>query len=357
MERRRWGGTNGWKARCTRSRRAGFWLLGLFALSQMAGASLLEWAMPRWRDPEYFRKVDRLRTLRATDAGRPSIIALGSSRLYVGLRPGLIQDSDEPQVFNGGLVGAGPILELLALERLLRAGESPTAVVVEFWPVYFLDRPGENEETRIDPNRLDRHDVQLVSGLVDDPRHFSVHWGWARMVPSLTHRFVARNLVIPTWDPTHSRLDHHWHPVDPWGWKPGRSTEGDPEVRRAGLRASAEYYGRAFRHPVVRPLAERAMEELFALCRRHSIAVAVMWLPESSEFRALYPPEVESMATDLLGAWQCRPGVSTINARRWISDEDLIDGFHLTPEGAAAFTERFAREALPNWRSWPVPTR
>ena len=36
-------------------------------------------------------------------------------------------------------------------------------------------------------------------------------------------------------------------------------------------------------------------------------------------------------------------------------DESFSDGFHLTPDGAVAFTKRFVRDVLPHWRDWRPP--
>src|SRR5437016_272201 len=83
----------------------------------------------------------RLATL--VRAGAPVVLALGSWRGDTGLRAEALVDCAgtprDPLLFNGGLLGAGPLLQLLALDRLLRAGERPDAVVVEFWPPLLAD--------------------------------------------------------------------------------------------------------------------------------------------------------------------------------------------------------------------------
>jgi hypothetical protein len=357
---RRKGPPAGWNADHRRARAAVLWLIGAFVVSQFSLSFALERAVPHWRDPEFVRKLDRLRARRAEHPGAPLVIVLGSSRVYMGVRPGVRGDDpavgDAPVLFNGALIGAGPVLQLLALDRLLRAGERPDAVVVEFWPVYFLDRPDDREEFRIDPNRLDHADLSLMTRYADNAGHIRRNWRTARAVPSYGHRFVARSLGLPSWDPIGRRLDHNWQPVDAWGWKPGQRADENPSDRCARLAAARAFYANALAAPGPRPIAVRAAEDLFDLCRHHGLRTAVLWMPESSEFRAWYPPEADAAAAAMLADWQERRGVTVVNARDWSPDGHLADGFHLTPEGAAAFTARLMREALPNSQAWAVPS-
>src|SRR5438094_1834653 len=117
-----------------RDRRAMRWFAGTFVLSQLALFVAIEWAAPALRDPEFYRKLARLRARRGERPGAPVVLALGSSRVYTGLRvatlPAACNSSENPLLFNGGLLGAGPLLQLLALDRMLRAGERPDAVVM-----------------------------------------------------------------------------------------------------------------------------------------------------------------------------------------------------------------------------------
>jgi hypothetical protein len=342
------------------ARAAVLWLIGAFVVSQFSLSFALEWAVPHWRDPEFARKLDRLRAGRTERPGAPLVVVLGSSRVYMGVRPGVCGGADAvrdaPVIFNGALIGAGPVLQLLALDRLLRAGERPDAVVFEFWPVYFLDRPDDREESRIDPNRLDHTDLSLVTRYADNAGHIRRDWRTARAVPSYGHRFVARSLGLPSWDPVGRRLDHNWQPVDAWGWKPGQRLDVNLSDRRARLAAARAYYAKALAAPGPRPAAVRAAEVLFDLCRQHGLRTALLWMPESSEFQAWYPPEADAAAAAILADWQQRRGVTVVNARDWSPDGHFADGFHLTPEGAAVFTARLMREALPNWQAWAVPS-
>src|SRR5262245_28282782 len=141
-----------------RARRSVVWLIITFVLGQAAAFVAIEWATPEVRDPEFFRKLARLRARKHERPGAPVVLALGSSRVYTGLRSEVLDDASQspqgPLLFNGGILGAGPLLQLLTLDRLLRAGERPDAVVMEFWPPLLADGAWCEEDKRIAANRL-----------------------------------------------------------------------------------------------------------------------------------------------------------------------------------------------------------
>ncbi len=333
-----------------RSRAAVAWLLLLFALSQLAGAWLLESGAPALRDPEYYRKLDRLLARRAEHPGRPLVVALGSSRVGMGLCPAALENypaAGEPLLFNFGVIGGGPVLQEITLRRLLRDGARPDAVVAEFWPAYFVEHDGQREEDRIDPNRLGRADLDLISPYARDPSRFPAHWRRARLAPAYDHRFVFINLVLPSWVGWLNRQDFRWTPLDAWGWKPGADGPTTPEHRGPRVALARQHYASDLASRTLDPTAVRAFDDLLGLCRREGIPAAAVWMPESSEFRSWYAPHNEAWARRAFAGLRARFGVRLIDARRWSPDADLHDGFHLNPAGAAAFTERLRREALP----------
>src|SRR5207247_10433713 len=105
--------------------------------------------------------------------------------------------ADDPLLFDGGLLGGGPRLQWLALDRVLRVGERPDAVVMEFWPPLFADGAWCHEENRIAANRLSRIDLALVSRHAADSDRVRAAWWTARRVPAYGQRFVARRLPVP----------------------------------------------------------------------------------------------------------------------------------------------------------------
>jgi hypothetical protein len=330
-----------------------------FVVGQLAMFVALEWAAPGLRDPEFHRKLVRLRTRQSERPGAPLVLALGSSRVYTGLRLQALGDADDwaqsPLCFNAGLLGAGPLLQLLALDRMLRAGERPDAVVMEFWPPLLADGAWSEEDKRIAANRLSFHDVDLVSRHAVDPDRVRSAWWAARRVPVYGQRFVVRGLTVPAWDPFDRRLSTVWEGMDDWGWRTEKERSDDATVRASIMRLVQSHYGGALARGRFGALAVRAAEDVFAVCRRHAIPTAVVWMPEAREFRRWYSAETEAVAAALLADWELSHGVSVINARDWLPDESFSDGFHLTPAGAVAFTARFVRDVLPHWREWRPP--
>src|SRR5947209_12311542 len=95
------------------------WGLGIFLTSQLV---LLLLCAEGWRpelgDPEYGRKLACLRARLEEQPGRRLAVALGSSRVAVGLRPGLLEGSRQgsgagPLLFNFGIMECHPVGELM----------------------------------------------------------------------------------------------------------------------------------------------------------------------------------------------------------------------------------------------------
>jgi hypothetical protein len=327
------------------------WLLVLLAASQIGLDGLLEGGAAGLRDPEYYRKLARLRARRAAFPGRPLLVAFGSSRVGMGLRPDALDDyganSAEPLVFNFGVIGAGPGMQRLMLERLLRDGARPDAVLLEFWPPYFTEYPPLFEEARLDANRLAHADLATAARLTSDPGLFSHRWRLARLAPSYAHRFLFMNLALPTWLPWELRQDMCWGALDAWGWRPSVHGPEKPELRPLRIDLVKQYYVPCLAAGGPRSLAVRAFEEMLDLCEREHIPAVVAWLPEASEFRAFYPPAVERWAGDLFAGFGAHAGARPLDARGWVPDGQLLDCFHLSPGGAATFTRRLRRDLLP----------
>ena len=66
-----------------------------------------------------------------------------------------------------------------------------------------------------------------------------------------------------------------------------------------------------------------------------------VFLPESHEFQGWYPPDVEQAARAHFAELVRELNVPAIDARNWMEDRFLADGFHLSRVGAGSFTERF----------------
>ncbi len=322
------------------------WGAGIFLASQVALAVALSTCWPALRDPEYGRKLANLRRLVAAHPGRPLVLVLGSSRVAMGFRPDVLaEDARGPLVYNFSLVGSGPIMQLLCLDRLLDDGIRPDRVFIEYWPAFYNQDPVHAEECRVDVNRLGRRDLAVLGRYHSDPRALHRQWWEAQAVPALSHRFVLLNQWAPAWLPWTIRKDHEYNGLDGLGWLPWPFPPNPaqyPECVRAAWRQCAPRLGPG----CLAPLSDRALRDLLALCRRQGIAAALVIMPEGSVFQSWYPPGLRAAVEDYLRRLgrECR--VPVIDARAWAPDADFVDGFHLLPGGADHFTRRFGREVL-----------
>src|SRR5687768_1884754 len=88
----------------SRGRATLLWAMGLFLLVQAGLCLALTFSWPL-RDPEYGRRLVSLRQRqRERGPGRPLVVLLGSSRVAMNIRPGLMEvnrrDAPGPIVFN-----------------------------------------------------------------------------------------------------------------------------------------------------------------------------------------------------------------------------------------------------------------
>ena len=111
---------------------------GLAFLSlYLLGAYFVEKGPAKARDPEFAAKFERLQARLDEHPNQPLILMLGSSRTLLMLDAGSLHpdwNGTPAQVFNFGMKGSGPLLELLCLERLLKAGVRPNLLLLEVFP-------------------------------------------------------------------------------------------------------------------------------------------------------------------------------------------------------------------------------
>jgi hypothetical protein len=336
-----------------RSRRSARTVVIGFAVAFLAlsiGSWLaIDYGWPQVRDPEYSRRVTRLRARMAEHPKRPVVVVIGSSRTAMGLRPGAWEearpegDDSSPLLFNMSLVGSGPVMELLCLRRMIADGFRPDAVIFEYWPPFLREDGPFHEPGRIDVNRLRWDDVPLVEEYYTEPEKTERAMYRARLNPifETRHRLVAQ--VVPSTLPWRCRMDVGWQGLDAWGWLPGLDEDPpNPSKRIIRLNHCSGIYSDQLKNNYhIHPVAEKAIHECVDLARANGAKVAFAWLPESTEFRTWYPPETERAGQDCLNRLRQELDVPLIDARLWMPDVSLVDGFHLSQKGAAAFSQRF----------------
>ncbi|MBX9623541.1 MAG: DUF1574 domain-containing protein [Gemmataceae bacterium] len=336
-------------ARRRSGRAAVAWFVGLALAAQVGLLLAMDHAWPQLRDPEYGRRVTRLRDRLAEHPDRPLVLVVGSSRVSFGLSPAAWEEvrpnqpgRPDPLLFNLSLVGSGPVIELLALRRAYADGFRPDAVVLEYWPPFLREDGPFHEPARVDPLRLTDRDLPWVRDYFSKPDETAAKMRAARRQPlwQYRHRLLAQ--WAPRWQPWDKRTDMAWANLDPWGWLAGIDEPvPDPVWRPKRLAHCEKIYREQFEGYSIHPMADRAVRESVALAREHGAKVAFVYLPESSEFRGWMPPAVEKMGKDHL-AGLCRElGVPLIDGRLWLEDRYLVDGFHLSRQGAGEFSRRF----------------
>jgi hypothetical protein len=272
--------------------------------------------------------------------GRPLVVVFGSSRVALGLRPDVIDSDSGPVVFNFGMIGAGPELELLALSRLLHDGVRPAAVVVEVWPTFI------HRDWPVEPKRLRADDWPLVHDSDPEWAYHQSLWRGDRWCEWSAHREYLISLAAPTWLPATARRDVGWDQLDGWGWRAGLLEPDEGWPMRVPHLAFA-FHGPILRDFAVSPSARADLGTLLATCRGEGIPVALMRWPESTTFRGWYAErtraEFGGMVRDLCGEFGC----GWIDACDWVDDRWVPDEFHLSQQGAALFTRLFAERILP----------
>jgi len=346
----------GGKAAKTKARQAVASGLLALALAHLGLNLALDTVKPEWRDPEFGWRMKRLAELDRTRGDRPLVVALGSSRTQMGFSPadmGVADGPDGPVIFNMGQAGAGPLLQLLNLRRLLAAGVHPDAVLVEVLPAALHnDAPGERQLATHVP-RLGAADMDRLAPYCDDPAALRRGWAKVRLAPWYSLRFYLMSHLLPGFLPWQQRVDFQWRMVDGYGWS-GYPFEPVPAAERArGLEAARKDYEENLATFRVSALPDRAVRDLLALCRREGIRAGFYLLPESPAFRAWSPPAARAALAAYLAGLSREFGVAVFDATDWEPEEAFADGHHLLKSGARAFSRRFGRECLGPWLGSP----
>jgi hypothetical protein len=132
--------------------------------------------------------------------------------------------------------------------------------------------------------------------------------------------------------------------MDGFGWIPAEWDAVSAEKRRAETDFARRQYAPAFEDFRLGEAPARALRDLLDRCRAEKVRVALVLMPEGSEFRGWYPPAMEAEMADFLGGLRREHGVAVIDARAWVDDAGFWDSHHLLPSGAAVFTRRLADE-------------
>jgi len=350
MKRSRW-----------RSGRILLWAAGFFISLQVGLAVAIEAFLPELRDPEFACRAGRLLKRTAHPIRIPTfegpistlqpttVVMIGSSRTAFGFKADLV----EPQlastlgrptvVFNFGIMGAGPLMELIDLRRLLTAGLHPDLLLVEVLPPLLAGQIPPLELYRLSVDRVWFAEVPLLERYGRKRSEIRVAWCEDWPVPWYSHRYAILSRLAPACLPTRLRMDWAYH-INQSGWVDGPVRSSTVEGRRQSTENARQEYAIYFQNFRVGGPACQALRELLQLCRSSRIPTAMVLMPEGTEFRSWYPPHARRQIECFLQQAGMAFDADIIDARQWMPDSAFSDSHHLLPDGAEAFTLRLGEK-------------
>jgi len=308
-----------------------------------------------WRelhDPRYEYKADVLHK-RIAAAERPiTTVMLGSSRAAFGLRGTLLEerlrrDLGQPVVaFNFGAYGAGPITELINLRRLLADGIRPDLLLIEVTPLFLAGQPGATGELdTLSPTRLWWDELATLEKYAAFNGEFRETWWLANAVPWYGYRFNIVSRIQPKWL-TPTLQQNVALGMDPCGWAPLPLRQASIELRPKITEATRRTVAPLLHNFQLGGSSARALPDLLELCRSENLRIALVLMPESSEFRSWYPVEAQAQIQQFIERMSREYSAPLIDARDWVPDAGFSDGHHLLTLGANRFTERLGDDVL-----------
>ncbi len=341
-------GRSDYARRARRALLAGALTFGIFTL---AGGFCVERYLPDARDPEFAGKLSRLRARLREAPGAPLVLMMGSSRVSLGFRAGDVhvrKDQSPALVFNFGISGGGPLVELLALRRLLAEGIRPDLLLVEVLPPAF-NHAGKRslEEIWLQGGRMRFAEAVELGHYHGDPGRLVRRWLRARLKPWGNLYHVAQSHLTGEGpdDPTPDRGPAP-EVVDGYGWEPHFIYGIRPEQRLHYLEVARAQYHDSMGEYQPSESTVSALEAFLAVCRQNHIAVALVLMPEGPQFASFYPPGLrESLCGQACEICKAH-GLPLVDARDWLPEEGFWDSHHQLPTGAAQFTSRLVRDAL-----------
>jgi len=310
----------------------------LFAVTFLF-ALIAVWAVgdqlhPSATDPDYCTRRDLLRQRMAEAPGSATVVMLGSSRSLYGFAPeeipATITRQGQPLVwFNCAHNGAGPILQLVILKRLLADGLRPDLVSIEIMPSYVT-----RDDSRFLSHFLSFGELASVRPFVRIPE---LAWNAYR------HRFskpeqMRRVILGP--EPMPSRSHGGLARAD-------ENYSKDERARR--LAVEHRTHLKVISEVVVSASADMVFREMLTLCRMHGIQPVMILSPEGSNFQSWYDSARWTRFQERIERFADEQGVVLINARNWLTEEQFVDSHHPTEAGAKVFTTRFVEELKTVW--------
>jgi len=303
---------------------------------------VMERRHPEVHDPEHFGRLALLQARRAERPDAALLLLVGSSRTMLAFQPEALPtlrtaDGRTILPFNFSHTGAGPLLELVAVRRLLDAGIRPDWLVIEVMPAYLAIRPNRSFVL----GSLGTADWLVMKRYLSAADRYG-KYGWERWLTELRYHRALAERWLRKWVQVRDELFPPCY--GPLGGYGHLRQEMSPELTSAAWAMAKRQYEAALREFHVDPEAGCALEELLELCRREHIRVVLLVTPEASPYRGWYSAEAGNVLADYLGTIAPDDPPSVIDAREWLPDGVFYDGHHVLARGAQAFTHRMGQE-------------
>ena len=88
------------------------------------------------------------------------------------------------------------------------------------------------------------------------------------------------------------------------------------------------------------------LRELLETCGKEEIPAALVVMPEGPLFRSWYSSAARSELDAFLSEVSRMHDATVINANEWMHENEFLDSHHLMADGAFAFSQRLARDAV-----------
>jgi hypothetical protein len=341
-----------------RGKRAVFWTVLCFAVSQLALWVYLDCRQPEVRDPLYTHRLHSLQSRLARSPDAPLVLLLGSSRVKYGLWPAAMPvrspaGSPPPVIYNFAFNGAGFIRQLMYFRRLVAEGVRPNCVLVETWPPLWAES-GYFAESKMVIHEDEPHwqDIPLLC------RYFffrepTVGLEVTRkcLAPIRAYRgrllqAAAQSLLSREQLRARAKNGVDWVPADDTGWFPLTWGPTTPEQKRQSLEEAMVHVKPLMDSLCIDPRSDAALRELLGECQSRGIRVALVLMPEHGVTRRWYPPQARALIQSYLDRISRAFRVPIVDGREWSADEHFADLCHLGRHGVEPLSARVGREVV-----------
>ncbi len=328
-----------------------------FVLTAVVLSVVLDSSRPEWRDPEFGHRLNQIRKWKVDAPQRPLILIAGSSRVQMGISPKAMAFADEPGsplAYNLGYRQASPSASALHVLRVIDAGETPAAVLIEFCPAALLSWGGPESVPNTWPNRLSYSDLRRLRELGANGDVTPVSpWTrsvWATsMAPWSRCRLTMLSHILPEWVLPGQERNLETERMDEFGFQSCPFSDPTPEQRRSALDVSRKTYEKLFNRTQINPAVDFALAALVARCRALDVPIAFFRIPESVTFRSWFTPASIAAGNAYADHLTQTHGVPIFPSPELLVETDFADGYHLVQHGAERYSRWLADTHLRPW--------